>query len=86
MRLKWKRGYTSWVCPLRETIELRVEMEDDGYWFVDASSYMSPYMNINKPFHTPKQAAEYVERRLKSILRDLHGFYLIRNRKRRKSN
>jgi hypothetical protein len=58
-------------------------MEDDGYWFVDAGSYLSHHMNINKPFHNPRQAAEYVEKRLKSILSDIHGFYLMRRRKRR---
>ena len=76
MALSWVKTYKYWVCRIDGDLELRIEPDVDGYWFVDSASYMSPYMDITKPFHQPHDAARYVERQLRKVLHDLHRFYL----------
>ena len=76
MALSWVKTYKYWLVRIDDELELRIEADIDGYWFIDAASYMSPYMDITKSFYDPRSAAKYVERKLKQVLHDLHRFYL----------
>lgn len=81
MAFEWKKTPNYWQCQVEEDLELLIERDKDGLWFVDASSYMSHYMSINKPFDNPRRAAVYVEYHFKKVLTNVHRFYLEKSSK-----
>jgi len=85
MTFEWTRTPNYWKCTVEDDLELLVERDKEGLWFVDASSYMSHYMSINKPFDNPHRAASYVEYHFKKVLTNVHRFYVEKAAKTTKS-